>query len=105
MATSEKVHRQREGPIITLRMCRKCHIAYLGREGTTVAQFRYMRDSSCDARPHIRNLSNTLFAHKVVEAYRNQEKERGQLARSKGKLHGSMYVHEVICIVPERERL
>ena len=57
--------------MIITGLCRNCYTAYLGRENMTVARLRCMRDSKYDARSHGKKMSNTMFAHKVVVAYRN----------------------------------
>ena len=49
-----------------------------------------MRESKYDAKEHIKQMSNTKFAHKVVEAYRNIQEARELLEVSKGNPNGNM---------------
>ena len=61
--------------MITISLCRKHYIAYMGREDITVSQFWYMTDSRYDARSHW--MSKAIFVHKVVAASRNLRKQGG----------------------------
>ena len=77
----EAVLRQREGQnnhnkfVSQMLSCVVGHLRHKS-EDTTVVQFRYMRDSKYGARSHIKKMSNTMFAHKVVGVYRNLPKKK-----------------------------
>ena len=77
----EAVLKQREGQknhnkfVSQMLSCVFGHLRHKS-EDTTVVQFRYMRDSKYGARSHIKKMSNTMFAHKVVGVYRNLPKKK-----------------------------
>ena len=80
--------------MITTSFCRKWYTVYLDRKDISVALFRYMIHSQYEATSHNKKMSNTLFVHKVVEAYRNLQKSIGMLDGTKG----SMYVREAVAL-------
>ena len=90
----EELPREKGRPTITTSLCRKCCTVYLGRKDISVAPFRYMIHSQYEAISYNEKMSNTLFVHNVVEAYRNLQKSIGMLDGTEG----SMYVREAIAL-------
>ena len=67
----------RDGAVITVSVCWKCHSKYTGGNEVSVSQFIMMRDSQYDCKSEVNSLPNSMFDHMVVETFPKLREERG----------------------------
>ena len=83
--------------MITLSLCRERYTVYMNRDGSSISQFRNVRDGQDDENAQIQKLSNALCVHMAVETSHKLRKGAANVCQEGRCLEACMCARPLIC--------